>query len=77
MLRDGIDIEYKRTDGSIAGDKVKLLDITNPDKNDFLAVNQFTVIEGRAQRRPDVVIFVNGLPVAVIELKIRQMLERQ
>ena len=69
MLRDGIDIEYKRTDGSIAGDKVKLLDITNPDKNDFLAVNQFTVIEGRAQRRPDVVIFVNGLPVAVIELK--------
>lgn len=69
LLRDGIDIEYKRPDGSIAGDKVKLLDITNPDKNDFLAVNQFTVIEGRAQRRPDVVIFINGLPVAMIELK--------
>jgi len=69
MLRDGIDIEYKRPDGSIAGDKVKLLDIANPDKNDFLAVNQFTVIEDRAQRRPDVVIFINGLPIAVIELK--------
>ena len=69
MLRDGIDIEYKRTDGSIAGAKVKLLDITNPGKNDFRAVNRLTVIEGRAQRRPDVVIFVNGLPVAVIELK--------
>src|SRR3989338_6018556 len=69
MLRDGIDIEYKRPDGSIAGDKVKLLDIVNPDKNDFLAVNQFTVIEERSQRRPDVVIFINGLPVAVIELK--------
>ncbi|MBU1256303.1 type I restriction endonuclease subunit R, partial [Patescibacteria group bacterium] len=69
MLRDGVDIEYKRPDGSIAGDKVKIIDIANPNKNDFLAVNQFTVIEGRAQRRPDVVIFVNGLPVAVIELK--------
>lgn len=69
MLRDGIDIEYKRLDGSIAGDKVKIVDIANPDKNDFLAVNQFTVIEDRAQRRPDVIIFINGLPVAVIELK--------
>ncbi len=69
MLRDGIDIEYKRPDGSIAGDKVKIIDIVNPDNNDFLAVNQFTVIEGRCQRRPDVVIFVNGLPIAVIELK--------
>ena len=69
MLRDGVDVEYQRTDGSIAGDKVKLLDLSKPDKNDFLAVNQYTVIENRAQRRPDVVIFINGLPVAVIELK--------
>ena len=69
MLRDGVDIEYKRPDESIAGDKVRIIDIANPDNNDFLAVNQFTVIEGRSQRRPDVVIFVNGLPVAVIELK--------
>ena len=69
MLRNGVDIEYKRPDGSIAGDRVKIVDIANPDKNDFLVVNQFTVIEGRAQRRPDVVIFINGLPVALIELK--------
>lgn len=75
MLRDGIDIEYKRPDGSIAGDKVKIVDIGNPNNNDFLAVNQFTIIDlpasgaGRTQRRPDVVIFLNGLPVAVIELK--------
>lgn len=69
MLRDGVDIEYKRLDESIAGDKVKIIDIANPNNNDFLAANQFTVIEGRAQRRPDVVIFINGLPVAVIELK--------
>jgi len=69
MLRDGVDVEYQRADGTIAGDKVKLLDLAKPDNNDFLAVNQFTVIEERKQRRPDVVTFINGLPIGVIELK--------
>lgn len=69
MLQDGIDVEYKRLDGSIYGNKVKLIDVTNPDKNDFLAVNQFTVIEQNKNRRPDVIIFINGLPIAIIELK--------
>ncbi len=69
MLRDGVDVEHQREDGSIAGDKVRLLDLAKPGNNDFLAVNQYTVIEGRNQRRPDVVIFINGLPIAVIELK--------
>ena len=56
-------------DGSIAGDKVWLVDFDDPEANDWLAVNQFTVIEGKTNRRPDVVVFVNGLPLGVIELK--------
>lgn len=68
-LIDGVPVEYQRKDGSIAGDLVKLVDFENPQNNEFLAVNQFTVIEGQQNRRPDIVIFVNGLPLAVIELK--------
>lgn len=68
-LRDGVDVEYMRQDGTIAGDKVKLLDQENPEKNDFRAVNQFTIIENKNNRRPDVVVFINGLPLIVIELK--------
>jgi type I restriction enzyme, R subunit len=69
MLTDGVPVEYRRKDGSIAGDRVRLIDVENPKNNDFLAVNQFTIVEGRHHRRPDIVIFVNGLPLAVIELK--------
>jgi len=69
QLIKGIDVEYQRKDGSIAGDQVRLVDFENPENNEFLAVNQFTVIEGQQNRRPDIVIFVNGLPLAVIELK--------
>lgn len=69
MLRDGVEVEYRRADGSIAGDRVRLIDFDNPDQNDWLAVNQFTIIEGQNNRRPDIIIFVNGLPLAVIELK--------
>ena len=52
------------------GDRVRLIDFSNPDANDWLAVNQFTVIEGQNNRRPDIVVFVNGLPLGFIELKI-------
>ena len=69
MLRDGVEVEYKRPDGSIAGDHVRLVDFADPAANDYLAVNQFTVIEAQHNRRPDIVIFINGLPLAVIELK--------
>ena len=70
MLRDGVPVEYRREDGSIAGDHVRLVDVKNPEANDWLAVNQFTVIEGQNNRRPDIVVFVNGLPLGIIELKI-------
>ena len=69
MLTDGVAVEYSRDDGSIAGDQVFLLDFDELGDNDWLAVNQFTVIENNRNRRADVVVFVNGLPLAVIELK--------
>ncbi|MHC9061187.1 type I restriction endonuclease subunit R, partial [Nitrospira sp. CMX1] len=69
MLVDGVTVEYRRRDGSIAGAQARVLDFDVPANNDWLAVNQFTVSEGQHTRRPDVVIFVNGLPLAVIELK--------
>ena len=68
-LVEGVPIESAREDGSISGDAARLIDFTDVDSNDWLAVNQFTVIEGQNNRRPDVVLFVNGLPLAVIELK--------
>ena len=69
LLTDGVDVEYRRPDGSIAGDKVWLIDFDSPERNDWLAVNQFTVVENKHNRRADIVVFVNGLPLAVIELK--------
>jgi type I restriction enzyme R subunit len=69
MLRDGVEVEYSRLDGSIAGDRVRLVDFGRPAANDWFAVNQFTIIESQHNRRPDVVVFVNGLPLAIIELK--------
>jgi type I site-specific restriction-modification system R (restriction) subunit len=54
VLRDGVPIEYRREDGTIAGDHVRLIDFDSPDANDWLAVNQFTVIEGQNNRQPDI-----------------------
>ena len=64
-----VDIEYRKKDGSIANDKVWLFDFKNPQNNEFLAVNQFTVLENNNNRRPDIILFINGLPLVVIELK--------
>ncbi|MBK5958367.1 DEAD/DEAH box helicase [Rhodoplanes elegans] len=69
MLVDGVTVEYRRADGSIAGAQASVLDFEDPERNDWLAVNQFTVAEGHHVRRPDLVLFVNGLPLAVVELK--------
>ena len=69
MLVDGVTVEDRRPDGSIAGAQAQVVDFERPEANDWLAVNQFTVVDGGHERRPDVVLFANGLPVAVIELK--------
>jgi type I restriction enzyme R subunit len=69
MLVEGIPVEIRRKDGSSGHEQVWVIDFENAENNEFLAVNQFTVVENQHERRPDVVLFVNGLPLAVMELK--------
>jgi len=68
MLTKGVPVQVRR-DGGVRGDLAWLVDFEDPDRNDWLVVNQFTVVEGKHNRRPDVVVFLNGLPIGVIELK--------
>lgn len=67
-LTEGITVEYQKN-GETRGEPVKLIDWEHPENNEFLAVNQFTVIEDNHNHRPDIVVFINGLPLVVIELK--------
>ena len=69
MLVDGVTVEYRSAGGAVCGAQVLGLDFEKPANNDWLAVNQFTVVDGEHERRPDVVLFVNGLPLGLIELK--------
>ncbi|MDO9003399.1 MAG: type I restriction endonuclease subunit R [Aquabacterium sp.] len=70
LLTDGIEVEYFADDGTLTAGKVTVIDFDDrPGQNDWLAVQQFVVIKGQQKRRPDVVVFVNGLPLAVVELK--------
>ena len=68
MLVDGVEVEYRDSDGATRGGGAQLVDFENFENNDWLAVNQFTVV-GDCERRPDIVLFINGIPVGVIELK--------
>ena len=69
LVTSGVNVEYKRADGSIKDELVWLFDFQNIGNNEFLAVNQFTIIEERRNRRPDIILFVNGLPLVLVELK--------
>ncbi|MDT4952779.1 MAG: type restriction enzyme subunit [Acidobacteriota bacterium] len=78
LLCEGVPVEIRTDEGRIAGDTVRLIDFTQPESNDWLAVNQFTVLENINQRRagaaanerrPDLVVFINGLPLGLLELK--------
>ena len=69
MLVDGVTVEYRIAEGAIRGAQALVIDFGNPAGNDWLAVNQFTVTENKHNRRPDVVLFVNGLTLCIIELK--------
>ena len=69
LLVEGVDVEFRNREGQIVHDKVWLIDFANPEANEFLAVNQFTVEEGHFNRRADVVVFINGIPLTVLELK--------
>ena len=69
ILVNGVEVEYRDSEGRARGDQVRVIDFDNPANNDWLAVNQFTVTEDQNTRRPDVVLFINGLPLGIIELK--------
>ena len=69
MVTDGVNATFRANDGRIVSKQVRIFDFEKAENNDFLAVNQFTVIENRVEKRPDVVVFVNGIPLVVIELK--------
>ncbi len=69
MLVDGVTVEYRTDNGTVRGAQARAIDFDTPTNNDWLAVNQFTVVENKHERRPDVVLFANGLPLGVIELK--------
>ena len=69
MLVAGVTVEYQTPDGAIRGEQARVIDFDDWAANDWVAVNQFTVTENRNTRRPDVVLFVNGLPLGIIELK--------
>ena len=69
LLVEGVTVEYRADNGTIRGAQARVIDFDAPANNDWLAVNQFTVVESNHERRPDIVLFVNGLPLGVIELK--------
>ena len=69
MLVDGVTVEYRASGGAVRGAQARVIDFDDSTNNDWLAVNQFTVVENKHERRPDIVLFVNGLPLGVIELK--------
>ena len=69
MLVNGVPVEYRASDGSVRGARARVVSFDDVAANDWRAVNQFTVTENRYTRRPDIALFVNGLPLALIELK--------
>jgi len=69
LIVDGVMVEYRSAEGEIRGAQARVLDFDESENNDWLGVNQFTVAENKHVRRPDILLFVNGLPLAVIELK--------
>ena len=69
MVVNGVNVEYRNANGAIRGAQAHVIDFDNWQANNWLAVNQFTVAENRQERRPDIVLFINGLPLGLIELK--------
>lgn len=69
LLVDGVPVDYRSAEGEVRHDHARLIDFANPDANDWLACNQVTVTDGKYNRRPDVVLFLNGIPIATLELK--------
>lgn len=73
LLTEGVPVEFVSDEGRKVYEQAWLIDWNTPENNDWLVVNQFTVVENNKNRRPDLVVFVNGLPLAVIELKTSRL----
>lgn len=69
LIAGGVSVEHRGQNGEVRTTRVWLVDFEHPEQNDWLAVNQFTIIDNGKNRRPDVVVFLNGLPVGLLELK--------
>lgn len=69
MITDGVDVSYRQQDGTVKYTQAMVFDFKRVNNNDWAAINQFTVVENKVDKRPDVVIFINGIPLVVIELK--------
>jgi type I restriction enzyme R subunit len=70
LLTQGVPIQRRSPDGELRDDRVWLINFDDPDSNEFVVVNQMTVVEDKRNRRPDLLCFVNGLPLGLIELKV-------
>jgi type I restriction enzyme, R subunit len=68
LLTQGVPVEHRASDGSVRTRLVRLIDFDDPTNNDWLAVNQVTIV-GVKNRRPDILVYVNGIPLALMELK--------
>ena len=68
-LTRGVTVPVRRPDGTVSGEPAAVVDFENPANNDWLAVNQFTMQENQSTRRADIVLFLNGIPLGIIELK--------
>ena len=69
LITEGVPVEHRDTDGALRTTRLWLVDFENPDNNDWVVVNQFTIIENDKNRRPDLLVLVNGMPLALLELK--------
>lgn len=69
LLTKGVPVEFRDKDGRLRTIRIWLVDFDDPTRNDWLAVNQYTIVENGKNRRPDVLVFVNGMPLALLELK--------
>jgi type I restriction enzyme R subunit len=69
LLTEGVPVEHRGSDGAVRTDRIWLIDYDEPSNNDWVAINQFTIIENGKNRRPDVIVFVNGIPLGLLELK--------
>lgn len=68
-LQNGMDVTFKTSQGTLRSDHIKIIDSVNVNNNSFIVANQWTVVNGNSTKRADIVVFINGLPISVIELK--------